>query len=245
MDLGVRVSDLTGQKFGRLTVVKYAGKTKDHKSKWECKCECGNRQIVRAAALKQGGVKSCGCLANDARKENGKKMRGVKSSQYKHGLSGSRINGIYRSIKERCKNKNNPAYNHYGGRGIRICAEWDSDFSKFYEWSMANGYSPELTIDRIDNDGDYAPENCRWVSMRVQQNNRSNNVRITYNNETHTLSEWAGITGISKSALYHRYARGWPADKMLVVPVLYEPVDVVDTLSEGDRGEAGFGSTGV
>lgn len=212
--LGVRVDDITGKKYGRLTVVSYAGLTKDKKAQWNCVCECGNEKTVRAAGLKSGDVRSCGCLAKEAWREVRGKQVGEDSSRYKHGLSKSRINSIYREIKGRCNCTSNPAYPRYGGRGIKMCEEWEMDFMAFYQWSMDHGYSDNLTIDRIDNDKGYSPDNCRWSTWNEQENNRSNNARIEYLGETHTISEWGDILGIRKGLLYKRHRKGMPPEKM-------------------------------
>ena len=211
-----KVIDLTGQRFGKLTVLEKSTLNNGHtNANWRCRCDCGNEKIARAASLRSGATRSCGCLLSDGRKRAAEKLVGEKSHFYKHGMSKSRINGIYRKIKGRCNNPNNPAYHRYGGRGIKMCDEWANDFVVFYEWAMRNGYTEQMTIDRIDNDGDYAPDNCRWVTLEVQQNNRSNNVVIEYDGQAHTLSEWADIIGMSKKSLYHRYERKWPIAKML------------------------------
>lgn len=218
MDLGARVHDLTGNRYGKLTVLSYAGHTSDGKSKWLCKCDCGKEKVARAASLVAGTTKSCGCLYYETRKIAISKITEKKSHFYKHGMSKSRINNIYRRIKERCYNRNNPAFSYYGKRGITMCPEWKDDFMAFYKWSIENGYTHEMTIDRIDTNKGYSPDNCRWTTMTVQQNNRTNNVRVSYNGQEHTLSEWADIVGITKSTIYHRYERKWPVDKMLNTP---------------------------
>ncbi len=122
-------------------------------------------------------------------------------------------------MKYRCYNPKSQYYYRYGARDIKVCDEWLNDFKAFYDWSMANGYRDNLTIDRIDVNGNYEPSNCRWVSQKMQQNNRSNNRLITYNNETHTISEWAEICNISQACLRHRIERNWNIEKALNTPM--------------------------
>ncbi|MDL2273456.1 hypothetical protein LJC34_02775 [Oscillospiraceae bacterium OttesenSCG-928-G22] len=133
----------------------------------------------------------------------------------KHGQKGTRLYNIWKEIKKRTSNANNPAFDYYGGRGIAMCPDWEHDFKTFYEWALSNGYSEHLTIDREDNNGDYSPENCRWVTMKVQANNRRNNRVLSYHDETHTLAEWAEITGINYNTLKHRLRLGWPPERAL------------------------------
>ena len=118
-------------------------------------------------------------------------------------------------MKQRCFYKKHKHYDRYGGRGITICPEWKDNFEAFYEWAMNCGYSNELSIDRIDNDGNYEPSNCRWVSAKVQNNNTQRNHYLTYNGETHTAKEWSEITGISNSTICHRIGYGWPIERVL------------------------------
>lgn len=133
--------------------------------------------------------------------------------------SEKRIYLIWHDMKRRCYQPQNKRYSRYGGRGIRICAEWLDNFQAFFDWSMANGYSPELTIDRIEKDGNYEPSNCRWATKYEQANNRSNNHFITYNGETKTMKEWSDTVGISYYALRQRINRGWDIEKALLTPV--------------------------
>ena len=140
-------------------------------------------------------------------------------SYIKTGLSHSRIDNIYKSIIQRCYNKSHNRYYIYGARGIVMCDEWLHDKSKFFEWSLANGYDDTLTIDRIDCNGNYEPNNCRWVSQKVQQNNRSNNRRIEFNGECHTMAEWANITGINAATIHARLKRGWDIEKTITTEV--------------------------
>lgn len=137
---------------------------------------------------------------------------------YKHGLCNSRIYGIWCHIKDRCCNSKDARYKDYGGRGIKICKEWKNDFAKFYDWALQNGYKDNLTIDRIDVNGDYCPENCRWITMAEQQNNRRDNVFILFNGEKHTISEWAKIVGKNPASIRRRLLCGWTPEEILNKP---------------------------
>lgn len=192
-----KVIDLTGQRFGRLVVIERAGKIGSHIS-WICQCDCGNiTKPISGNNLKKGHVKSCGCLYR------------------KHEMHGTRLYSIWNGMKSRCYNENHIHYNDYGGRGITVCDEWKDDFQAFYDWAMANGYQEEMTIDRKDVTGNYEPSNCRWTTMKEQQNNRRNNIVITYNGKTQTLSQWANDTGIDYHKLLMRLSRGWSIERTL------------------------------
>ena len=141
---------------------------------------------------------------------------------YKHGLKHTRQYRIWLQMKNRCFNKNTSRYKDYGGRGITVCDEWRNDFKAFYDWSMSNGYSDDLTIDRINNDGDYEPNNCRWVTMKVQNRNSRNCHTLTYNGETHTVTEWAEKLGVSRHLISNRInAYGWSVEDALTKPKGY------------------------
>ena len=199
--------DLSKQKFGKLTVIRrISDKVKpsgQHVLMYECLCECGNIVNVRAEYLKTSHTKSCGCL----RKE--------KSSHTTHGKTGTRIHDTWRSMKRRCYTKSHKEYERYGGRGITVCDEWKDKFECFYEWAMQNGYNDNLTIDRINVNGNYEPSNCRWITIKEQQNNRRNNHYITYNGETLTAIQFAKKYNMNNSTLITRLNRGWSIEKIM------------------------------
>ena len=135
-----------------------------------------------------------------------------------HGKTGTRIHNEWRSMKRRCYSKEQKGYKDYGGRGITVCDEWLHDFQAFYDWAMANGYDDNLTLDRIDSNGNYEPSNCRWVSQKVQQNNRRNNHYITYNGKTQTAKQWAEELNINYSTIITRLNRGWSIERTFNTP---------------------------
>lgn len=207
--------DLTGQKFNRLTVLKRVDKplnVKKEQSYWLCKCDCGNERILDSYAFKSGKTKSCGCYHRE--------------KQTIHGKQKHHLYRIWCAIIQRCYNPNNQNYNLYGGRGIKLCEEWRNNFQAFYEWSYANGYTDEktengrhkLTIDRINNNRNYEPSNCRWVTPKEQSNNTRRNHFITINGETKTMQQWADLYNISKHTFYARYSKGLRGED-LIAPV--------------------------
>lgn len=209
-----KIIDLEGQTFGRLTVVKqgdYYISPKGAKVKrWVCECECGNTVQVNTTQLRNGNTKSCGCYQKEIATQN----------HMVHGMYKKRIYNIYTSMIQRCENSNNVDYHNYGGRGIQVCDEWKNNFEAFYDWAMLHGYSSGLTIDRIDVNGNYEPLNCQWVTYKEQGNNRRNNHLITYNGETHTMAEWADITGINYSILACRILNHkWSVERALTQEV--------------------------
>lgn len=206
-----KIIDLTGRQFGRLTVIKRA-KNKGRSTAWECLCECGNETVVLSSHLKSNHTTSCGCF---------KKERILESIQTHGQAKGehTRLYNIYHGIKKRCYKKSEKSYDHYGGRGITVCAEWQNDFQAFYDWAMANGYADNLTIDRIDVNGNYEPANCRWVDMKNQCNNRRNNHLITYNGKSQTIAQWAAEYGVKYKKLNDRINKlHWSFEKAISTP---------------------------
>ncbi len=204
--------DLTGQRFGRLTVLEFMPDETRH-TKWKCKCDCGNIKIVEGANLKSGNTQSCGCLIVEQSRINGKKSDGTQNLI--HGKTNSRLYRIWGHIKTRCTNPNANNYKDYGGRGITVCDEWKNDFQSFYNWAISNGYSDDLSIDRIDNDGDYEPLNCRWSDKITQGCNKRNNRIVSYKGKKICLSELSRETGIDIGALDSRYRRGDRGERLV------------------------------
>ena len=215
-----KMIDLTGQQFGRLTVINRAEdyvSPKGHKLvQWLCECECGNKTIVTTSCLRGGQTQSCGCINREISRKR----------LLTHGDSDSRLYKIWASMRERCRNSSDKNYRHYGGRGIFVCDEWDN-YVTFKEWALSSGYREDLTIDRIDVNGNYEPSNCRWVTIDIQANNRRNNHYITYNNKTQSMKDWSNEIGINYSALRRRIQAGWSPEKAFNTPIeTKEPVKI-------------------
>lgn len=189
----LRTEDITGKRFGRLTVLGFDHMDRWGSSYWMCECDCGDTTVVSRKHLLDGHVTSCGCWNVD--------------SHVTHGFSDNVLYHTWVSMRQRCNNPKQTSYENYGGRGITVCDDWD-DFENFRDWAISNGYSNELTIDRINNDDGYYPENCRWVDNKTQANNRRTNRLVTYSGNTHTVSEWARIMNVNYSTLLTRVKRG-------------------------------------
>lgn len=195
-----KLIDITGNKYNMLTVIERVGK------KWKCECDCGNITYVSGGNLKYGGVKSCGCLLHKPR--------------YKHNQSHTKLYHIWSGIKNRCTNPNFKGYKYYGAKGISVCEEWMNSFESFRDWALDNGYEENLTIERLDNNLDYCPSNCKWATRKEQSRNRSSNIKITYNGETKILTEWCEELGLEYKRTHNRiYKLGWTYEKAFTTPV--------------------------
>lgn len=212
---------LSGNKYGRLTAIERA---EDHIScsgrkyiMYRCVCDCGNETVVRANHLKDGTTLSCGCLFSEI---HSTLCKNLGKETFTHKMTNSRIYKIWSNLINRCTNPNNPAYKNYGGRGIRVCDEWIHSFESFYSWAFSAGYNNNLTIDRINNDDGYAPENCRWVDRVEQSNNKRNNKYIEYDGLVLTIAEWARRCGIPYKTLHRRInSLHWDIPRALTEPV--------------------------
>lgn len=204
-----KLKDLTGSRFGRLVVLAREG-SGSRPVRWRCECDCGSETVVAYKHLAYGGTKSCGCYREEVRAERART----------HGHSGRGRTPTYitwEAIKQRCQNPNAVGYEIYGGRGIKLCERWQS-FSAFL--ADMGERPPGSTIDRIDVEGDYSPGNCRWASKREQANNRRNARRITFEGQTHSVTEWARRHGMSRGVLFHRiFSSGWTMKRALETPV--------------------------
>ena len=208
----MNTKDLTGMRFGRLTVIERmpdrVSNSGYHEAMWRCKCDCGNEIVTKSKSLTRNVSRSCGCLIKD-----------IMSARAKHHGFGTRLYNIWNSMRQRCNNPNNHAYHNYGGRGIEICKEWD-DYNVFREWAISNGYDEDAprgqcTLDRIDVNGDYSPENCRWATMLEQGNNKRGTICIEYNGVSRTITEWSEITGLDRTTIHKRYKKGLPPEEIL------------------------------
>ena len=188
------MQDIAGIRFGRLTAVKYVGD-----GKWQCSCACGGTATVITTNLKKGNSTSCGCKRRE--------------TNVKHGMSNSRVYGVWKSMVQRCHNPSDRSFENYGGRGIQVCEEWRDSFSQFI---ADMGIRPEgFDLDRIDNDKGYNPENCRWVSRLRNLNNKRTNRFLEFEGRKMTIAQWASVMGMNYRTLNNRINRGWPLERAL------------------------------
>ena len=214
------LKNLVGKRFGMLEVISRAGSDKNKRALWLCRCDCGNKKIVSTKLLSSGDTKSCGCFGYSSSVER------LKSYRTKHNKYHTRLYTIWRGIKQRCYCPKNVRYDRYGARGICVCDEWKNDFASFYNWSIENGYTDEKllngkykwTIERINNNGNYEPENCKWATIEEQSNNKCNNRFIEYNGEVKTVAQWARFFEMNPYIIYHRLFKGWDVQKALTTP---------------------------
>lgn len=198
------MNDLTGQRFGKLIVIRPLETDNRGYKHYLCQCDCGNQKEVSSRGLRRGSTKSCGCYRSEISRNKAIRLL----DQTTHGMSKTRLYHIYYGMKARCYNPNNHKYKNYGGRGITICDEWMNSFESFRDWSLANGYRDDLSIDRINSDGNYEPSNCRWADNITQENNRTNNTIYEYKNIFHTQKEWCELLGCNRSTITRAIKRG-------------------------------------
>lgn len=205
--------DLLGQRFGRLLVVSKSEERCNSGIKWNCLCDCGNSVCVPGLNLRCGDTRSCGCLQKEM----------VAARMTSHGATvgrkRDRLYGVWAGMLTRTRNPNADNYKYYGGRGISVCDDW-LRYENFRDWALNNGYDDmadhgKCTIDRVDDDGDYCPNNCRWVSASVQANNQRSNKLLTYNGETHNIKEWSVKLNINYSTLKKYVRNGKTLDDII------------------------------
>lgn len=206
-----KVIDLTGKRFGKLTVIKKHNQDKWGGWNWLCRCDCGNETVVSGGHLRGLKTKSCGC----SRKE---------TKNFTHKMTGSRLYNVWQAMKSRCYYEKSEMFKHYGGRGITVCDEWKNSFISFYDWSIKNGYDEnaergQCTIDRIDVNGNYEPNNCRWATIKQQANNTRRNHLIKYNGKTQTVSQWANELGVEPDSIFSRLQKGFTEEEALSLKV--------------------------
>lgn len=203
--------DITGKTYGYLTVIERHGLDNSRRnSTWLCKCKCGNYSIVTRSSLVSGKTVSCGC-------------RQYESKNFTHNMSKTRIYREWRAMRRRCYKAQKNDFPNYQGKGIIVCDEWKDDFLAFRDWAYANGYSDDLTIDRIDNDKGYSPENCRWVTNAEQQRNKSTTIKILYNGEYRCLKTVCTEIGFPYKLAHQRYQKITRRGKEVSPEVLFAP----------------------
>ena len=206
--------DLTGQTFGRLTIIEKTEKRKHGSVVWKCSCVCGNIVEATANCLVRGKTKSCGCYRTEIRKLNCTKTFTT------HGQTKTKLYHVWQGIKRRCYNKKAKQYKDYGGRGICMCNTWKENYTNFKEWSLNNGYKEGLTIERINVNGNYEPSNCTWIPLKEQNMNRRTTHYLTYNRKTLSITEWARNTGIPRATISRRInSYHWTVEKALTTRV--------------------------
>jgi hypothetical protein len=194
-------NDLKGQRFGRLVAIEFCGNNKHGCSMWLCKCDCGNIKQYNSAYLRSGDTKSCGCYLKD-------KVSGMFST---HRMSKTKIYETWAHMKQRCYDPNQDRYEHYGGRGIKVCEKWQV-FEGFYE-DMGATHKPGLSLERKDVNGDYCPENCEWIPLQLQAQNKTNSIILEVNNVRGDLAELCRIFDVKYNTVYMRMRRGWTPEE--------------------------------
>ena len=202
-----KLIDITGNRYNHLVVLEKA-RVENGVAIWKCLCDCGNITYVRGQNLKSGAVKSCGCLRKAAK------------PTLKHNMSNTRLYRIWAAMKCRCYTPSHHSYNNYGGRGIKVFDLWKNSSDVFIDWAINNGYTDDMTIERIDVDGDYCPENCTWIPANKQQSNRTSCQYFTHNNETKNLTDWCSTLNLPYKQVHNRiYKLHWSFERAISEPV--------------------------
>lgn len=213
--------NILGQKFNRLTAISSIPDIRNRTASL-FKCDCGNTIKVTNLSVTSGNTKSCGCFANEVRVRLAKKYL-RKGTAPTHGLSKHPLYYSYIRIKNRCNNQRSADYKYYGARGIKVCIDWQNDFLSFYNWALNNGWDKKLSIERVDNDKGYSPENCIWATQKIQARNTRKCNRLTFNGQTFCISEWAekkSTIGLTSHIISGRIRLGWDVEKILTTPKL-------------------------
>lgn len=184
-----RIVDKTGKRYGRLVVLK-RDENKTSGTYWICQCDCGNIKSINTSELGGNRTKSCGCLKREILK---------KQQETTHGETNTRLYSIWRAMKKRCYQPTSAGYKNYGGRGIVVCDDWVCSYENFRDWALKNGYKENLTLDRLNNDGNYEPSNCRFSTYIQQANNKRTNRVLTYKNVQLTEAQWCVLTNVPKT----------------------------------------------
>lgn len=206
----INPDEYIGKKYGRLTVVEYLG-VFNGRSKFLCRCDCGSERVVRANNLKTGNTTSCGCLHIQRNIERLTKHGGTRENP--------KLYYVWAAMLQRCHNAKNKWYANYGGRGIVVCEEWRTSYESFREWAFNSGYVENLTIDRIDVNGNYEPSNCQWATKKEQVRNRRVTRFLTFKDKTLPVAEWAERAGLPYRTLHTRINKGWSIERALTTPV--------------------------
>lgn len=214
--MGKKVTDMVGKKFSRLTVIEETNK-RDVSGNifYLCRCDCGNEHVATGYNLRSGNVRSCGCLNRDI------------ITKFGNAVYKEKLYSVWMSMKSRCACPTDKAYQNYGARGIAVCERWKNDYGEFKKWAYSSGYKPKLWIDRINVDGNYCPENCKWATPKEQQRNKRNNTILNIGGTEKCVAEWAEIAGMSRATFERRLELGWRGKAM------FAPVD--KSRSHGER----------
>jgi hypothetical protein len=202
--VGRKAIDLTGMTFGDLTVIRQV-EFNSKNAKWECVCSCGKTIVTLGQRLRIGRSRSCGC----------KRYVHIAEKLVTHGQRYTRLYGIWNGMKNRCNNPKTENYKNYGGKGVRVCQEWSEDFTIFRDWALGHGYNEDKSIDRINSNGHYEPSNCRWITMKQQQNNKSSNRYVVVKGERMTISECADKYGFTYNTMVKRVKAGLTGDELI------------------------------